>query len=91
MKLANLQRLKFTGLYKIWLLWVSQKSIENQTQSLEKINKSTARDASEWFASKFIDVNAAIHGKSWAIAQLYRTHCKIETCKKDKSGVCDSK
>jgi hypothetical protein len=67
------------------------KGIENQTQSLVKINKNTARDASEWLASKFIDVNAAIHGKSWAIAQLYRTRCKIETCKKDKSGVCDSK
>jgi len=55
--------------------------VERQTNSHVKIAKKDLHKASEWIASKLMDLHAMATGKDWTIAQLYRTRWKIEHCK----------
>ncbi len=56
--------------------------VSRQTNALVKANKNNLNRASELIASKLIDIHAKVTGKDWTIAQLYKTRCNIERCKK---------
>jgi hypothetical protein len=60
------------------------KFAEHQSQSYLKVASRDAHKASEWLASKFMDLHAKATGKDWTIAQISRTRWKIDECKKEE-------
>ena len=66
------------------VVYGGDKFIEQQSQKMIKMPKKGLQRIAEWIASKGVDVQARLTGKDWAIAQLSKARCKIESCTKEK-------
>lgn len=66
------------------VVYGGDKFIEHQSQKIIKMPKKGLQKIAEWIASKGVDMQARITGKDWAIAQLSKARCKIESCTKEK-------
>ena len=66
------------------VVYGGDKFIEHQSQRMIKVPKKGLQKIAEWIASKGIDMQARLTGKDWAIAQLSKARCKIESCTKEK-------
>lgn len=58
------------------------KFVEEQTRKYIKLSGKMARNISEYVASEALDLHAKVFGKDWTVAQLYRTRCRLEACKR---------
>ena len=80
-EVARTRTAKFYHAVSDIAVYGGNKFVERQTQGYLHARKKNLRGASEWLASKLMDVHAKIMGKDWNIAHLYRTRCKIEQCR----------
>jgi len=62
------------------VLYGGNKFIEHQSHKYIRLPEKGLRKAAEWITSKSFDLHAKITGKDWAIAQIYKTRCKLEKC-----------
>jgi len=58
------------------------KFVERETKGLIKSGDKYLHKMQEWITSRLIDIHARVSGKDWTIAQLYKTRCRIEKCRK---------
>lgn len=81
-EVAKTRTAKFYHAISDIAVYGGNKFIERQTQGYLQARKRDLHRVSGWIASKLMDFHAKATGKDWTVAQLYRTRCKIEQCKK---------
>lgn len=81
-EVAKTRTAKFYHAISEIAVYGGNKFVERQAQGYFQARKKDLHRVSEWIASKLMDLHAKVTRKDWTIAQLYRTRCKIEQCKK---------
>ena len=81
-EVAKTKAAKFFNAISEVAVYGGNKFVERETKGLIKSGDKYLHKMQEWITSGLIDIHARVTGKDWTIAQLYKTRCRIEKCRK---------
>jgi hypothetical protein len=83
-EVAKSRAAKFFNAISEMTVFGSNSLLERETNGLIKFGERPLKNTKEALASAMLDAYSTITGKGWSVAQIYKTHCKIENLKKSR-------